>query len=350
MLRTFALALLGLGLVQAASVHLIDSNRNAYLKSGQTKISKSGLSGLTAGLTGLLPAHEIDAESAQQIDSVLKPSPLTKPKCHVALNVAGLSDEDVAALFGARQRVPAQLDDDQHIADAMVELLTDLASANPDVSVYMLDQAAVEACNEGEDCMQQHLGGVAQAVGASVDSGVLILDDGVQLTDKLLASELSSFFAGVNSRIEAVNARAEAGSPVEDVQVMEMTMLGLQGLADQQLASSKQAVSQLLSWAVQQLDEAFGGEVTFQVATFDSLPEATPEAAVAWRARARSRMLAAASFPGADEEAQARLFSAKAAGYGAFILLLYFLLAGTYCLCNMPFKRDTLLYGSKKQE
>lgn len=66
MLRTVALVLLGMSLVQAANVHLIDSNNNAYLKSGQAKISKNALSSLTAGLTGLLPAHEIDADTAKQ--------------------------------------------------------------------------------------------------------------------------------------------------------------------------------------------------------------------------------------------------------------------------------------------
>ncbi len=33
---------------------------------------------------------------------------------------------------------------------------------------------------------------------------------------------------------------------------------------------------------------------------------------------------------------------------GAFILLVYFIAAGLYCMCNMPFKRDTLLWGAKK--
>lgn len=52
--------------------------------------------------------------------------------------------EDIATVFSGRQRIPAQLDEDQHIADAMVELLADLATANPDVPMHMLDQTAVE--------------------------------------------------------------------------------------------------------------------------------------------------------------------------------------------------------------
>lgn len=38
----------------------------------------------------------------------------------------------------------------------------------------------------------------------------------------------------------------------------------------------------------------------------------------------------------ADEEANsAQVFAAKAAAYGGFMLLLYFLLGATYCLCYM---------------
>jgi hypothetical protein len=40
-----------------------------------------------------------------------------------------------------------------------------------------------------------------------------------------------------------------------------------------------------------------------------------------------------------DQTLQAQIFSAKAAGYGGFILLLYFLLAGIYCMCYMPIKK-----------
>lgn len=58
----------------------------------------------------------------------------------------------------------------------------------------------------------------------------------------------------------------------------------------------------------------------------------------------------AVTFPDVDEETQARLFSVKAAGYGSFILLVYFTLAAIWCMCNMPFKQDTLLYGSKKDQ
>lgn len=261
--------------------------------------------------------------------------------------------------------------------------------------------------------MLQHLAGVAQAVGASVDSGLLVFSDGAQLTDKLLTSELSSFFAGINARVNAVSSQeavevCSSGDMsaqaryltlplpcvlcAQDVQMMEMTMLGLQGLAEQQLASSKQAMAQMLSWAVKQLDEAFGGDVTFQVkclsfmaslnvsnpleakSTVQSLlfrlPPLIPclrlhlkrpwlggsaPAAACCRVRFMQSTntcfvsllqslwldfcfvlhFAATALPGEDEEAQARRFAAKAAGYGSFIILLYFMLVGAQRKCRL---------------
>jgi hypothetical protein len=59
------------------------------------------------------------------------------------------------------------------------------------------------------------------------------------------------------------------------------------------------------------------------------------------------------AWPPADDAAAAaaaKTFSAKAAGYGTFILLLYFSFAGVFFMCFMPLKNDSLLYGSKKTD
>lgn len=44
------------------------------------------------------------------------------------------------------------------------------------------------------------------------------------------------------------------------------------------------------------------------------------------------------AWPGTPEQEAlaAKMFSAKAAGYGSFILLLYFSLAAIWCMCYMP--------------
>ena len=71
-------------------------------------------------------------------------------------------------------------------------------------------------------------------------------------------------------------------------------------------------------------------------------------------------LLAAAAGPGgaaakrlqaaADEAAASKQFAKKAAAYGGFLIVLYFTFAAVYCLVNMPFKQDTLLYGRSKAD
>jgi hypothetical protein len=46
--------------------------------------------------------------------------------------------------------------------------------------------------------------------------------------------------------------------------------------------------------------------------------------------------------------ADARVFSSKAAGYGAALILVYFSIAAVFCMCNMNIKQDTLLYTRAK--
>lgn len=58
---------------------------------------------------------------------------------------------------------------------------------------------------------------------------------------------------------------------LQETQLLQMTFLGLKdvearfGSTSPQLAASKQAVKQVLQWAVAQLDSHFQGDVTFQV-------------------------------------------------------------------------------------
>lgn len=59
--------------------------------------------------------------------------------------------------------------------------------------------------------------------------------------------------------------------PLQDEHVLVMTFLGLQdvqaryGLGSPEAQACKAAVKQALGWAVEQLDAALGGDVTYQV-------------------------------------------------------------------------------------
>jgi hypothetical protein len=55
-------------------------------------------------------------------------------------------------------------------------------------------------------------------------------------------------------------------------------------------------------------------------------------------------------YPPEDQSKASKTFTTKACAYGGFILLLYFSLAAVWCMCNMPMKQDTLLFGAQKRE
>lgn len=61
-------------------------------------------------------------------------------------------------------------------------------------------------------------------------------------------------------------------------------------------------------------------------------------------------MAAAASPLAQDADAQSKSFTRKAAAYAGFFIVLYFSAGAIYCLTNMEFKQDTLLYGRTKAD
>ncbi|MEW5311322.1 MAG: hypothetical protein WDW38_003049 [Sanguina aurantia] len=227
---------------------------------------------------------------SQQLLSVLKSNTLLKPKAHAVLSVAGLDAGDITALTQARQYRVLKIVAAESTATSTTDALAALIAANPDISVVSLEQLAAQ-----------------------------------------------------------------------DVELVEMSILGLQGLISRFGASSpeveaaKQVVFTALTWGMQSLDEAFSGDVTLQVNCLDMPPSHTSAAQLAGFRERMRRQLATSTTDGAilgeDEDVTARRFSTKAAGYGAFLILLYFSMAAIYCMCFMPIKKDSLLFGTtKKQE
>ncbi|KAJ9514116.1 hypothetical protein QJQ45_002208 [Haematococcus lacustris] len=307
-----------------------------------------------------------------QINSALRPNPFKKPSCHVSLSVAGLGEEDVADVFSGRTQLPVVQEGDvaQHVADLLLDVLTAVAAANPDVEVQLVDDLSVQvsyrkmqagasqmlnivviamqACGDA-GCLAKHAAALSMALGGQPSTdGSLLLADAVPLhmqlpADQLYANELASLFAGLKS-LEEQPSQPEGLSSAY-------------GSDSKQVQASTAATKQMLKWAVSTLDSLYDGDVTFQVALFDSTPEQGVNQAVEYKERSRAMTpepvlisTNTAAWLAGDELLMSKTFAAKAAGYGAFIIVLYFLLAGVYCLTFMPFKRDTLLFGSQKQD
>ncbi|MEW5300210.1 MAG: hypothetical protein WDW36_003156 [Sanguina aurantia] len=298
---------------------------------------------------------------SQQLLSVLKSNTLLKPKAHAVLSVAGLDAGDITALTQARQYRVLKIVAAESTATSTTDALAALIAANPDISVVSLEQLAAQ--DASADIIVSHLSAAAKAFGITYESDSLTSASGVALDlsmpeSRMFAVELSSYHAGLDSYVKQVEARPATH---RDVELVEMSILGLQGLVSRFGASSpeveaaKQVVFTALTWGMQSLDEAFSGDVTLQVNCLDMPPSHTSAAQLAGFRERMRRQLATSTTDGAilgeDEDVTARRFSTKAAGYGAFLILLYFSMAAIYCMCFMPIKKDSLLYGTtKKQE
>ncbi|GFR52728.1 hypothetical protein Agub_g15282 [Astrephomene gubernaculifera] len=332
---------------------LVDSLQNAYVQPGTAlSLDKSSVSALVAAATGLMPGSAIGADLSHELSQILKPSPLVKPRAFVALNVAGLTTDVLGELFANRQHRTVELTGNGCSAMAVINGLSSVAAANPSAKLVVVDQLGVQNCKD--DCMKQLVAGAVED--CQMDMSSLDL---TQQEEKLFSVELATVYSGIKAQLAAVQKRSELKVAQEEVEVYEVSLMGLRALINKygqdspEVSAAKAAVMQLLDWAVNSLDAAYAGDIMYQVLPLQKAPQQaeTLSQLAGWKDRTR-RQLLQASYPGTvdEETAAAKLFSAKAAGYGSFVLLLYFSAAAIWCMCNMPFKRDTLLYGSKKDQ
>jgi len=281
---------------------------------------------------------------------------LSRPRAAVFLSLAGLKEQasHVATIFGDRlaRRADVAAGTGRQSASPILGALEAVAKANPDVPIAPLGGDA--AC--GDACLEAALAALAPQIGAAYApaaggapmAGALTLTPAVTFdlsrpADRAFAAELASLYA-------AASARNGAPSLADDVELMAGTLTALQGVADAYgadsaaYAAAADALVADLRVSVAQLDAAFGGDAVYALGF-------VPAGAGAEARAATRRLLGSQPFyPGVDEATAAKIFSAKAAGYGAFVAALYFALAGVWCMCNMKMKTDTLLYPRQKAE
>eukprot|EP00798_Chlamydomonas_sp_ICE-L_P020259 gene20259-27013_t len=323
----------------SASVIFIDGSESQYLQqrtdAPELQLGRESLSSIMSALTGFLPPYNADQAT---ISELVTPSPLRKPRAFVALSVAGLTKEDVTAAFSGRHMEETKIDGcPQEVQSAAVSAV---AQANPDVHVISIDQQALQGCEN--NCIEEHLASAASTFDgehAIGESPALVFSSGKQLllsqiANKLFAIELASVWGGIKEQVKKQQEIRSSGHAQEqdiqqDVQVYEIVLLGLQALATtheegcEEMQAAQNAVRHMLARAVKQIDEAFDGDVVYQVVICDE---------------------------GVAQVQAGKSFTTKACAYGGFILLLYFSMAAVWCMCNMPMQVDTLLFGSKKAE
>jgi len=348
----------------------VDSTSGSYLSESKEVIDMQSntLSALMSALTGLMPSA-VDEDASSVIEKVLKPSPLKKPRAHIVLNIAGIPNDILADLFNDKSVLEVQLQgDDDSLALAVVDSLTSIASTNPDVSVSMLDHNGLVGCVG--NCLEEFLPAASGCMHVTHSESQLTFPSGASLdfnslSDKMFAIEAASLYAGLQSQMQQLSFNLE-----QDVHILETTLLGLQGLEttygsdSEVVVAAREALRNLVKWAIRSLDEGYNGDVTYQVTGFKGAPKKTTvQEIMGWKQEARRSLLSTTSsaaitttttnssvYPPMNQTAAAQIFTAKACGYGAFILLLYFGIAAIWCMCFMPMKQDTMLFGAKKQD
>ncbi|KAG1668591.1 hypothetical protein FOA52_007326 [Chlamydomonas sp. UWO 241] len=348
----------------SSPVLLVDSADGAYLHAasqGDVTASAEVLPSLVSALCGLLPPGVVDSGASDVIGALVKPSPLRKPKAHVVLNVASLSEAELASIFGSRSVRQLQLEGMGSTVEATSESLSSIAFSNPELSVTMLDLQGLASCTG--NCLDEHLASAASAMGATLmaDGSRLNLPGGGSLDlsalpDKLFAVEAASLTAGVAAQL----AHSSPDGRADEVTVLEATLVGIAGVEaaygrDSATASGARSVLvALLQAQVVQLDAKYGGDVTYQAAAFSAAGRCRGASGASdvmgWKAAARRALLDAEPWPPTDQVAASKKFASKAAAYGGFLVVLYFSIAAVWCMVYMPFKQDTLLFGAKKQE
>lgn len=356
---------LGLG----SSVFFIDSSTSSYLKVAQpTSLDYKSLSSVISALLGLVPPHE---GSSLQVDDFVKPTIFHYPRA--ALIVSGVGSTKEAAIlsaFSARTVNKVKLVDLQTTAagQSVHSALALVVAANRELEVEFFDQSSLKNCLDG--CVLDRLDEVCSVVSCQLSSNgkrlrdTKLLVEGVTIdlehkTGLLLSLELVSFYSSVIEQLQRVNRRSANSGVQQDVEVFEVTFMSLQamsaafGATSKEVAAAEAALVALLQWAVQQLDIAYGGEVVYQVALLESVGPASQEMheLEALRTAMRRQLQSdnSSSIP-PDDTASMQQFTVKAAGYGAFIILLYFTIAAVYCMCTMKFKQDSLLYSRTKTD
>lgn len=264
--------------------------------------------------------------------------------------------EDVNELFADKEMHEVQFPADSTSIASLSDALSFIAEANPSLSIIMLDEQGISKCKT--NCLEEQRDSLATLI----DSQAWKEPD--SLNGKLFSIELSSFLSGLDAQVTSQDA-AEM-SLEGDAQLIEATLASLDGLSEESpevQAAAKKAVKALLKACIHKLDTAYDGDITYQFNTFSTRDEAsgsrTVQEIMGWKMNARRRLQAnagvavtansaSAPFPPLDQNLASKTFTTKAAGFGAFIIILYFSLAAVWCMCYMPIKHDTLLFGAKK--
>lgn len=372
--------------VEAGTVLLHDpSSKILQQQATPSSVTQAASAGALCAATALVPPYKLSADTAKQVEGIVQHNVFNKPKAVVLLNIAGLAPESSSVQqllesFGSGHTVRLDVADSSKPATAgsMLQATSDIASANPDLAVKVLDHSALKGCHAAT-CMAGHLSTAAHRCGGKLHqqqqrsskaglAGSLALPgvdaplDLAHPAARLFGIELAGLQGASQQELDVLRMQQQQEED-QDMVVYESTFVGLQGLAalhpagSQALAAAEAALVGLLGGFAGQLKEVFGDDVLYQVSLLGDVPVSSGQASdlMGWKEVSRRVLLqrSSADLAGSNapsEAAFSKSFANKATGYAVALILIWFTFAGTYCMVAMRFKQDTLLYGRAKTD
>eukprot|EP01026_Neomeris_dumetosa_P065342 TRINITY_DN626_c0_g1_i4.p1 TRINITY_DN626_c0_g1~~TRINITY_DN626_c0_g1_i4.p1 ORF type:complete len:382 (-),score=48.65 TRINITY_DN626_c0_g1_i4:259-1332(-) len=351
--------LLGLSLISTLAdvgVVFIDNKQGKYFTPSQTQthISPDGFVTSLASLLTLSPRYYVGSRVSQEIEALLTGDVFERPAVNVLFRVAGIQQENFTSLIGKEVSRPATFltmtGETYQVPKAEdFKLLTEPKSSLVGVLEYT---QLPDSC--GAECLESALQELAPKIGATyvpagkpVFTGKLSFKNGVELN---LAYSADRFWAGEVAALYYMTKQI-ADSSVSGLhtrsQLIEGSFSSLKNLVNEYGGESQQvkvacvAFLDVFDVLLDMLDKAYEGRVSAQLVFLgdSSLQEVEALSVV-------KRKLLKKKAP----ELYDLQWTAQAIAIASFVVMVYFLAAGLYCLCCMKFTQDTLLYSRAKVE
>lgn len=357
----------------ATTLLFSDSDAKAYLRSpsGESALSPAGLSLVLRALLQARPLSS-SAELSEEVDALLKPDIFSRPQAVFSVHFAGLETvEELAKLGGSLPATEVAFTERRQAASKLLSAVSQSAAYEPGLSHKLLDHTSLPGC--GDTCVEEALKAAVPHYGANYTTegapmtGVvqarhtLHSSLGLHLSNvalRLWAVELAALHRSAKDAVEE-KARKEAQeqAPDRERQLFDCTLLSLQGLSAEFGADSPeyQAAGQLLVTAVANaqaaLAKAYSDRLVTMVALLGEVPATSNslKGLLVWRENQRRRSLLQDQ-PSNSTSADSNQFSTSAAAWISGLIMVFFLVTGCYCLANMQFKQDSLLYPRTKTD
>eukprot|EP01023_Acetabularia_acetabulum_P059058 TRINITY_DN706_c0_g1_i1.p1 TRINITY_DN706_c0_g1~~TRINITY_DN706_c0_g1_i1.p1 ORF type:complete len:374 (-),score=52.06 TRINITY_DN706_c0_g1_i1:307-1428(-) len=347
----------------------IDSNREQYFnKHKLTQISPDGFVTTLTSLLSLSPRYYVGSRVSLEIEALLTGDVFTRPTANLLFRIAGVTQDNFTASLSTEMGRPFSLltmtGETYQIPRADDFKLL----AEPELpQAGSLDYTQLPE-NCGADCLEEALIELTSKIGATyvpadklAFTGVLTFSKfpGLSLdlsmsTDRYFAGEIAALYVLTKQfQTSAVSGLKTAPQLIEGSFSSLKNVATEYGGQSQQVKASCVVLLDVLNVMLNMLEKSYQGGVSAQIVFLGESSLQEVEALYAVKRKLLAEPAASGNSTGnsthtVEEQKFTTQWSAQALGIISFVVLVYFLGAGLYCMCCMKFTQDTLLYSRAK--